>query len=196
MTIKKHILSEETHCPPRGAGAMQLEAKHVVFMIFVELSVLLRLPYIPTQGFIFSTNVIVPLTYGSLFLLMLAYTQGQMKLSATATYKMWEVVIILRKYVLIVFCWNAEFCNYLLGYLLLVAVLLDIVKGKQVVLSKHFVCIVSQMFATIVVCRVFLQGNALVLFWGLIQWMFLQNSSEVSYMTRQIYLSFVLIMMN
>jgi len=175
---------------------MRLGAKHVVFLIFAELSVLLRLPYIPTQGFIFSTNVIVPLTFGSLFLLMLAYTQGQMKLSATQTYKMWEVVKILRKYVLIVFCVNAEFCNSVLGFMLLVTVLLDRVQGKQVVLSKHFVFIVSRMFASIIIFRVLLQGNALVLFWGLIQWMFLQDSSEVSYMTQQIYLPFVLTMMN
>jgi len=175
---------------------MQLKAKHVIFLIYVELSVLLRLPYIPTQGFVFSTNVTVPLTFCSLFLLMLAYTQGQMKLSAAPTYKMWEVINIFRKYVLIVFCVNAEFCNSVLGFFLLVAVLLDKLQGKQTVLSNHLVLVISYMFASIVIFRVFLQGRALVLLWGLVQWIFLRDSSEVSYMTQQIYMPWVLIMMN
>ena len=175
---------------------MQLKAKHIIFLIYAELSVLLRLPYIPTQGFVFSTNVIVPLTFCSLFLLMLAYTQGQMKLRATPTYKMWEVVNVFRKYALIVFCVNAEFCNSVLGFILLMAVFLDKLQGKKVVLSNHFVFVISHMFSSMVIFRVLLQGKALVLLWGVIQWMFLQDSSEVSYMTQQIYLPWVLIMVN
>ena len=75
---------------------MQLRAKHIIFVILVELSILLRLPYISAQGFIFSTNATVPLTFFSLFLLMLVYTQGQMKMDATMTYRLWEVVNLVR----------------------------------------------------------------------------------------------------
>jgi len=175
---------------------MQLKAKHVIFLIYAELSVLLRLPYISTQGLVFSTNVIVPLTFCSLFLLMLAYTQGQMKLSAAPTYKMWEVVNISRKYVLIVFCVNADFCNSVLGFVLLVAIFFDKLQGKPIVLSKHLVFLISNLFASIVIFRVLLQGRALVLWWGVVQWMFLQDSLAVSYMTQQMYLPWVLIMMN
>jgi hypothetical protein len=175
---------------------MKLRAKHIIFTILVELSILFCLPYISTQSFIFSTNATVPLTYASLLLLMLAHTQGQMKADATMTYRAWEVINILRKYILIVFCTNAEFCNSVITFMVLFTTLCDKLLGKQVVLVDCFFRSTSSVFACLVVLRVMLQGRAAVLLWGLLQWIFLQELSEVSYMTQQIYLPWVLITMN
>jgi hypothetical protein len=175
---------------------MQLKAKHIIFVILLELSILLRLPYISSQGFIFSTNATVPITYFSLFLLMLAYTQGQMKMETTATYRIWEVVNVLRKYVLIVFCVNAEFCNSVLSFIVLFAIVGDKLQGKKVALAEHLSRGTSFVFACLVVFRIMLQGKAVVLLWGLLQWMFLRELAEVSYVTEQIYLPWVLVMMN
>ena len=175
---------------------MKLETRHTILLTLVELSIFLRLPYKPSEGYVLSTNIIVPLTMLSLFLLMLTYTRAQMDLKVEYIYTIWEHVNIVRKYVFVVFCVNMDFCNRGLGLFIFVSMAYNFIQQKPSTLLRHVMFGISAMFQVLVVCRVLFQGNGIMLCWGFFEYMFLRELSEVSYMTQQIYLPWVLVMVN
>jgi len=175
---------------------MNLQTKHTIVLTLVELSIFLRLPYKPSEGFFFSTNIIVPLTALSLLLLMLAYTRAQMKLKVEILYEMWENVNIVRKYFLVVFCIGTDLCNMGLGIFFFLSFTSSKIMGQTCIFTDHVKYGILSMFIIITLVRVLLQGRICMLVWSILEYVFFREMLEISYITKQIYLPWVLIAIN
>jgi len=175
---------------------MKLQTKHTILLTLVELSIFLRLPYKPSEGFIFSTNIIIPLTAFSLFLLMLTYTRAQMKLKVDILYEIWENINVIRKYFLVVFCIGIESCNVGLGIFFFLSFTSSKIRGQTSICTDHVKYGIVNIFCIITFVRVLLKGKIWMLAWSICEYVFFQEIFAISYITRQIYLPWVLVVVN
>ena len=175
---------------------MNLQTKHTIVLTLIELSIFLRLPYKPSEGFIFSTNIIIPLTAFSLFLLMLTFTRAQMKLKVDILYEIWENINIIRKYFFVVFCIGIELCNIGLGLFFFLSFAFSKIIGQTCIFTDHVKYGIVHMFTIITLVRVLFQGRIWMLAWSICEYVFFREMLEISYITKQIYLPWVLIAVN
>jgi len=177
-----------------------LDAKHITVLLLTEVTILLRLPYVSAEGFIFSTNSAITATFVSIFLLMVWYSQQQMKVSTTTTIIVWEHVCVMRRFVLTVFCMNLEFA--IRSAVVLGLFHFMVRKTTHPADTTLSTCICSIRFAIPVIfscfvgIRVLLKHQIQYALVPLVNWGLLEESGQVSYIIQKLYAPWVLVAVN